>query len=194
MSLERCKKLLVGVLAVGLILGLTNLAQAQPKSGFGGKLGYFVPGDEDVNDIWGGGLAFGLSYLYAFPPYGIDFGAEYFSKEEEVTVFPFTVTQGWRVVPITVTFLYFLPGMAEFSPYVGGGLGYYSARYDLDIEVAGIPFFAAPFEESGIGFHAQGGFTLGKNFFIELKYSMANIENGLEVGAGGFSIYAGARI
>ncbi|GAH99744.1 unnamed protein product, partial [marine sediment metagenome] len=31
-----------------------------------------MPSDEDVKDLWGSDFTFGIDYLYAFPPYGID--------------------------------------------------------------------------------------------------------------------------
>jgi opacity protein-like surface antigen len=193
MSLNRCKKWALVLLIVGLILGLTNFAQAQPKSGFGAKLGYFMPGDEDVEDIWGSDFTFGVDYLYAFPPYGIDFGAEYFYKKEEETVFPVTAEVEWRVIPLTATFLYFLPGREGFSPYIGGGIGYYLTKVEVEAALIGIPILAESVEESGVGFHVQGGVTLGKNFFAEAKYSTADIENDISVNAGGFTILVGYR-
>jgi opacity protein-like surface antigen len=193
MSLNRCKKLTVMLLIVGLVLGLMGLAQAQPKSGFAPKVGYFMPGDKDVEDIWGSDFTFGIDYLYAFPPYGIEFGAEYFSKEKKEAFLGATAKQKWTVIPLTATFLYFLPGREGFSPYIGGGIGYYLAKYDLDVGWMGIPLFAESAEESGVGFHVQGGFTLGKSFFAEAKYSTADIENDISVNAGGFTILVGYR-
>ena len=213
MSLKRCKKVAVMLFTVGLILGLMNPAQAQlksmampkfsaqPKSGFGAKLGYFMPGDEDVKDIWGSGSIFGVDYLYAFPPFGIDFGVEYFSKVEKKTAFGITSKAEWRVIPITATFLYFLsncpmclmPMREGFSPYIGVGIGYYLTRVDVETPLPGIPLFAGNAEESSIGFHVQGGFTLGKNFFTEVKYSTAGIKDDIKENAGEFTILVGYR-
>jgi opacity protein-like surface antigen len=190
MSLKRCKKLAVMLLTVGLILGLMNIAQAQPKSGFAAKVGYFMPGDEDVEDIWGSDFTFGVDYIWAFPPYGIGIGAEYFSKEEEVTVFPVTEKAKWSVIPLTATFLYFLPGTEGFSPYIGAGIGYYLTELDVEMALVGIPFLAGSAEESDIGFHVQAGITLGENLFAEAKYSTADVEG---VEAGGVTILFGYR-
>lgn len=223
MSLKRYKKVAVMLFTVGLILGLMNLAQAQPKSmampksptqpksGFGVKLGYFMPGDKDVKEIWGSGFTFGIDYLYAFPPYGINFGVEYFSKEKEETAFGTTSKVEWRVIPLTATFLYFISNcpmclmptkegfsyctMREgFSPYIGVGIGYYLTRVGVETPLAGMPLLAGNAEGSGIGFHVQGGFTLGKNFFAEVKYSMAGIKDGIEANAGGWTIFLGYRL
>jgi len=191
MSLNRCKKLTVMLLIVGLVLGLTGLAQAQSESGFAPKVGYFMPGDKDVEDIWGNDFTFGIDYLYAFPPYGIEFGAEYFSKEEKQTFFGITDKVKWTVIPITATFLYFFPGREGFSPYIGGGIGYYLTKFAFEEDWGDIPIFAGSAEESGIGFHAQGGFTLGENFFVEAKYSTADVEG---VEAGGVTILVGYRL
>ena len=191
MSLNRCKKLTVMLLIVGLVLGLTGLAQAQPKSGFAPKVGYFMPSDEDVEDIWGSDFTFGIDYLYAFPPYGISFSAEYFAKEEKQTFFGITDKVKWRVIPLTATFLYFFPGREGFSPYIGGGIGYYLTKFEFEEDWGDIPIFAGSAEESGVGFHAQGGFTLGENFFVEAKYSTADVEG---VEAGGFTILVGYRL
>jgi len=192
MSLKRCMKLMLVLLTVVLILGLMNLAQAQPKSGFSVKGGYFMPSDTDVNDIWGSSFTFGADYVYAFPPYGIGFGAEYFSKEETWTLLGLTVKEDWRVIPVTATFLFFPSGGEGFSAYMGGGIGYYLTKYGVDIAVPGLTLLAGSLEESGIGFHVQGGFTLGENFFGEVKYSMADIPD-MGVNAGGFTILAGYR-
>jgi len=194
MSLNRCKKLTVVLLIVGLVLGLTGLAQAQPESGFAPKVGYFMPGDEDVEDIWGSDFTFGIDYLYAFPPYGIDFSAEYFAKEKKEALLGVTYKQEWRVIPLTATFLYFFPGREGFSPYIGGGIGYYLTEYGVDVGYVGVPLFANSWEESGVGFHAQGGFTLGENFFVEAKYSTADITDDIDVNAGGFTILVGYRL
>ncbi len=193
MNLRKYKKLTLMLLTVGLILGLMSAAQAQPETGFGVKVGMFTPSDENITDIWENGLAYGLDYLYAFPPYGIAFGVEYLSIVREMTFFPITETVEWRVIPITGTFLYFLPGKGGFSPYVGAGVGYYLTRVGVDIAFAGIPFLDVSEEESGIGFHAQVGFTLGKHFFAEVKYSMANVEYFETINAGGLTIFAGYR-
>jgi opacity protein-like surface antigen len=190
MSLNRCKKLMVILLIVGLVLGLTGLAQAQPKSGFAPKVGYFMPGDEDVEDIWGSDFSFGVDYLWAFPPYGIGIGAEYFSKEEKETAFGVTAKAEWSVIPLTATFLYFFPGREGFSPYIGAGIGYYLAKVEYEVGWAGIPIFGVSEEESDVGFHVQGGITLGKNLFAEAKYSTADVEG---VEAGGFTILVGYR-
>ena len=194
MSLNRCKKLTVMLLIVGLVLGLTGLAQAQPESGFGAKVGYFMPGDEDVEDVWGNDFTFGIDYLYAFPPYGIDFSAEYFAKEEKQTFFGITDKVKWRVIPLTATFLYFFPGREGFSPYIGGGVGYYLAKFEFEEDWGTIPIFGVSAEESSIGFHAQGGFTLGENFFVEAKYSTADIGGDIEANAGGVTILVGYRL
>jgi len=190
MSLNKCKKLTVMLLIVWLILGLTGLAQAQPKSGFAPKVGYFMPSDEDVKDIWGSDFTFGLDYLWAFPPYGIGIGAEYFSKEEKETAFGVTAKADWSVIPLTATFLYFFPGREGFSPYIGAGIGYYLAKVEYEVGWGGIPIFGVSEEESGVGFHVQGGITLGKNLFAEAKYSTADVEG---VEAGGFTILVGYR-
>lgn len=190
MSLKRYKKLTVVLLTVGLIMGLMNLAQAQPKSGFAAKVGYFMPGDEDVEDIWGSDFTFGVDHIWAFQPYGIGIGAEYFSKEEKETAFGVTVKAEWRVIPLTATFLYFLPGREGIYPYIGAGIGYYLTKVEYEVGWMGVPLFGGSAEESGIGFHAQGGITLGKNLFAEAKYSTADVEG---VEAGGFTILVGFR-
>jgi hypothetical protein len=192
MSLKRCKKLTVVLLAVGLILGLMSIASAQQESGLRVKAGYFMPSDTGVENLWGSGLTLGVDYLYAFPPYGVDFGAEYFSKEDSRTLLGITVKQDWRVVPVTATFLFFPSGGEGFSAYMGGGIGYYLTKYGLDIAVSGLTLLAGSMEESGIGFHVQGGFTLGKNFFAELKWSTAEIQN-LGIDVGGLEVVAGYK-
>ena len=192
MSLKRCKKLTAVLLAVGLILGLMSIAQAQQESGFRTKVGYFMPSDTGVDNLWGSGFTFGVDYLYVFPPYGIDFGAEYFSKETTRTLLGLTVKEDWRVVPVTATFLFSPPGGEVFSAYIGGGIGYYLTKYGLNVAVPSLTLLAVSFEESDIGFHVQGGFTLGENFFAELKWSTAEIEN-LGLNAGGLEVVAGYR-
>ena len=190
MSLKTCKKWALVLLIVGLILGLTNFAQTQPKSGFAPKVGYFMPGDEDVEDIWGSDFTFGVDHIWAFQPYGIGIGAEYFSKEKKETALGVTAKAEWSVIPVTATFLYFLPGREGFSPYIGAGIGYYLAKVEYEVGWMGIPLFGASEEESDIGFHVQGGVTLGKNLFAEAKYSTADVEG---VEAGGFTILVGFR-
>ncbi len=193
MDLRKHKKLTLMLLTVGLILGLMSADQAHPETGFGLKGGLFTPSDVNITDTWENGITYGLDYLYAFPPYGIAFGVEYLSIMREMTVFPITENAEWRVIPITGTLLYFLPGTGGFSPYVGAGIGYYLTRVEVDVAFASIPILSISQEASGIGFHAQLGFTLGKHFFAEAKYSMANVEYFDTINAGGLTIFAGYR-
>ena len=193
MDLRKYKKLTLMLLTVGLILGLMSAAQAQPETGFGVKVGMFTPSDQNITDIWENGVAYGIDYLYAFPPYGIAFGVEYLSIVREMTVFPITENVEWRVIPITATLLYFFAGAGGFSPYVGAGVGYYLTRIGFDATWVDIPILSISEEASGIGFHAQLGFTLGKHFFAEAKYSMANVEYFDTINAGGLTIFAGYR-
>jgi len=170
---------MVAALVVGITMGVFAIgAGAQIKSGIGVKAGYFMTGDEELKEMWGGGIAFGADYLFLLTPsYGIDVGVDYFSQVSE----GITLT----IMPITGSFIY-APGGGNL--YLGAGAGYYTAQVSGEGEQPAQmdSLLTEPEVEiqSALGYHA---------FFIEGKYSTAKIEEwGVDVG--GISVFGGVRL
>ena len=176
--MRKSKRIIFTILVLGIILGIVSMGACaeETQSGIGVKVGYFMPGDEEINNLLGSGLSYGADYLYSFPEklYGVAFGIEYFSK----SIFP---TLTLTITPITGSFLYF-PTL-EKNLYIGGGLGYYLAT----ITAEGVDILSI----SVLGYHALAGYNFGGKFFVEAKYSTANFE-GLNIG--GINVLAGYRL
>ena len=186
--MRKGKIIILTTLVLGIFLGMVPMSyctEGGAESGIGVKVGYLMPSDRLVNDIYGSGLTFGADYLYIFPekPYGAKFGIDYFSKSKSMVVWGVSIDQSWSVIPVTGSFVYFLTPEKNF--YIGVGLGYYSAKET--IEIAGISGSAS---ESALGFHCIGGYNFG-SFFGEVKISSATVFDDVQVG--GISILAGYR-
>jgi len=173
-----------GVIIVIGIVPITVYAEEGIQSGIGVKLGYFIPGDDDVNEIYGSGLTFGADYLYLFlgKSFGANFGIEYFSKGRTSYIDGTPVDQSWAVASISGGFVYF--PTSEKSFFIGLGMGNYSAKET--IKVGGISISVS---ESALGFHLMGGYNFD-SFFGEVKISSVDVDG---VNAGGMSILAGYR-
>lgn len=181
-------KYLVLILILCIMLSITGVsvsAEEESQSGIAIKLGYFMPSNDDVNDIYGGGLIFAADYLYVFQgtSYGISAGIERFHRAKTTLILGFSVDQSWLVIPVTGTFLYF--PTPDRNLYIGAGLGYYSVKETL--EMLWIPLSES---ESALGFHLVGGYTI-HNFFGEAKISYAVVD---DVNAGGLSMLIGYRL
>ncbi len=175
-------KHLVVIIGFCILLGLTSTSYSAEneniQSGIGFKGGLFVPSDENLNDVWGSGLIFGMDYLYMFQGqrYGFDFGFEYFQKSTDII----WMTAEYRLIPITASFVYF--PSRDINLYLGGGVGLYFARIRWIYSAS----------NSGFGLHCKGGFAFGKGFFIEGKYSLLAEVGDLNVGGG--TVLAGYRV
>ena len=172
--MKKSKIIMVAVLVVGITMGVFAAgAGAQVRSGIGIKAGYFMPGDADVNTVYGSGLVFGADYLFLLgPSYGIDVGVDYFSQEA-------LGLTTWTVIPITGSLIYVFGGG---NLYIGAGGGYYTAEMTIPGDSE---------SHSAFGYHALAGISLGPQFFIEGKYSYADVEG---IDAGGISIFGGIRL
>lgn len=183
----KCLMLILSLCVLLSMVGIGTSAEAEGgcQSGIAIKLGYFMPSDDDVNDIYGSGLTFGADYLHIFPweSYGIRVGIEGFFRTKTTRVFGLSIDQNWRVVPVTGTFVYFPTPEKDF--YIGAGLGFYSVREKIEIL-----WISSSESETALGLHFLGGFSF-RQFFGEAKISHA-VANSTNVG--GLSVSVGYRL
>lgn len=169
--------------AVGI--GVPAEAEEECQGGLAVKLGYFMPSDEDVSDIYDSGLTFGADYLFTSPwkSYGFRVGIERFFRARTTRVFGLSIKQKWLVVPVTGTFVYFPAPEKKF--YIGGGVGFYAVREKIKIL-----WISSSTSETTLGFHLLGGFNF-RQFFGEAKISHAVVDN---TNVGGLSVFVGYRL
>jgi len=155
------------------------------QSGIAVKLGYFMPNDNVVNDIYGSGLILGADYLFTPPwkSYGFRVGIERFFRTKSTRIFGISINQNWSVIPVTGTLIYFPAPEKNF--YIGGGFGFYSVR-----EKMRIGWISLSESEMALGFHFLGGFSFCQ-FFGEAKISHAVVN---DINAGGLSMLIGYRL
>jgi len=182
---------LLGVFGIGTSaeaeVGVGTSAEIEEgcQSGIAVRLGYFMPIDDVVDDIYGSGLTFGADYLFTSPQesYGFRVGIERFFRTKTTRIFGFSIDQSWLVVPVTGTFVYFPAPEKNF--YIGAGLGFYTVREKIKIL-----WISSSESETALGFHLVGGYSVC-NFFGEAKISHAVVD---EINAGGLSMLVGYRL
>ena len=183
----KCLMLILSLCILLSVVGMGTSAEAEEEcqSGIAVKLGYFMPSDDDVNDIYGSGSIFGADYLFTSPwkSYGFRVGIERFFRTRTTRIFGFLIHRHWSVVPITGTFVYFPAPEKNF--YVGAGLGFYTVREKIKML-----WISTSESEMALGFHLVGGYTMC-NFFGEAKISHAVVD---DINAGGLSILVGYRL
>jgi len=180
------------IFMVGLIFIFSLSATAQDRGGFGLKLGYFDPSDSDFDDYYGGGLTFGLNYLF---PLGNDFNLEtaldYFSKSKKFSYEGYSFDSDITIMPVTLTLRYQPCVNLNLCPFFGAGLGYYY----VTSEVSGFGDTDKE-SESDFGYHAVAGmdYKLGSGSFLaELKWASAKIGDWDDAQVGGLTLSAGYR-
>ncbi|MDI6752340.1 MAG: outer membrane beta-barrel protein [bacterium] len=185
----------IGILAIGIMALASTQALAKDASKVSaiGVVGYYMPAEKSVADLYGKGIAFGggLSYEYS-PQISIVGAVDYWkgSKEKTATVGTTTVKtdHSLRIMPITCNVIYNIPVQkSAFAPYVGGGIGYYSAE-DKKGSVSK--------SKGAVGFQVLGGCTypVSSNLSIAAvtRYSVATVKfddgdkkvGGLTIGGG----------
>ena len=192
-------KKIIGILAIGMAVLAFNQAIAQDTgkvSGIG-MLGYFMPADSTVDDRCGGGVAFGGGVRYAYSPQISIVGAlEYWKGDGETTIPGVGTGTGslstkadysLTIMPITVSVIYNIPVQnSAFAPYVGGGLGNYSAKSETGSKSE---------SKSAIGFHILGGCAYPVSPVVDIiataKYASAKISDWNDMKVGGLTITGG---
>jgi len=188
-EVRKLKRLML-ILGLCVLLGAVGIsasaeAEEECQSGLAVKLGYFMPNDEDVSDIYDSGLTLGADYLFtsSWKSYGFRVGVERFFRARTTRVLGLSIKQKWLVVPVTGTFVYFPAPEKKF--YVGGGFGLYAVREKIKML-----WISSSTSEVTLGFHLLGGFNF-RQFFGEAKISHAVVNS---TNVGGLSIFVGYRL
>jgi opacity protein-like surface antigen len=142
---------------------------AERKFTVGLEAGYFMPTDDDFNDIYGSGSVFGLNAGYGITEnIELLIGGNFYSGDAKTAVSNETVEISLITARLGVFYLF---DMGKITPKVGAGIAYASVDEDT-------PF--GNFTDSGIGWFAAAGvdMPLGKKLLVgaEILYSDITIE------------------
>ncbi|MEW6006993.1 MAG: OmpW family outer membrane protein [bacterium] len=159
--------------------------------------GYFSPSDSDVDEIWDGGgitISAGIGGKSPESQFSTLLAIDYWKKETTLVAYdyyyhPTYIDFSLRIIPITFSVIYNIPNEGGFTPYFGGGFGYYMAK--LEAKASG---YSESESESSWGFHLLGGleFPVSPNTSInvEAKYASAEIDD-WDMQAGGLTVCGG---
>jgi len=172
-----------------LVFGLfSSFGLAERKFTIGFEAGYFMPTDDDFNDIYGSGSVFGLNLGYGITK-NIELlvGGNIYSGSGTTAVSNETVEISLITARLGV---YYLLDMGKITPKVGAGLAYTSVDEDT-------PF--GNFTDSGIGWFVAAGadMPLGEKILVgaEIQYSDITIEGDFgDQTVGGLSILVLVRM
>jgi len=150
-----------------------------------GKMGYFMPADKSVKDVYGSGIGFSIGGGYV-TDIDISIGGvlDYWKKSYTKN----SVTYGLEIMSISSNILAILPGHNKkgFVPYIGAGIGGYSAKMETGSMIE------KESSDLALGFHILGGFdysVLPKlSLNAEAKYASAKT---LDMKVGGLTIGGG---
>ncbi|MEK9148965.1 MAG: outer membrane beta-barrel protein [Candidatus Desantisbacteria bacterium] len=183
----------IGILAIGIMALASTQALAEDASKVSaiGVLGYYMPAEKSVDDLYGGGIAFGGGVNYAYSPQISIIGVvDYWKGSKEVVGSPTVKTDySLRIMPVTCSVIYNIPVQkSAFAPYIGGGIGYYSAESKAGSKSA---------SKGAVGFQVLGGcnYSVSPNILITCvtRYSIATVdfESGKDTKIGGLTIGGG---
>lgn len=151
-------KRLFGILLLVCIGASTALAQ--------GGLGVFGSywDSKDADDAFGGGA---LLRMELGPAAQLDIRGSYYKFDDRLE----GIKAELQIIPLEAAFTFKLGMDPQFSPYVGGGIGYYFTDADLTI---GDLKINVDFDDE-IGFFALGGLQFSPTYnlalFGEVKYT-----------------------
>jgi opacity protein-like surface antigen len=181
------------------------------ETDFGLRLGYFIPFDESVKEIYGNGPVFGAEVItWQASGLGVGVVAEYYGKSGKpiTTGSVFAQSAKARLVPFYLAFMYRATlTNSSIRPYFGAGWGRYFFNEKITFIDQGVPYRASV-SKNPLGLHAFAGlqapFSSSASFVLEVKFSYASISQTLFVGTtnagevnskniGGVSAIAGVR-
>jgi len=175
------------------------------------KVGYFMPNEDAVKDIYGGGATFeGELIVWNQTGLGTAFGIQRFAKSGDPYVYdPYGYVTGASadisIMPITFTGLYRMTKNSprtKIRPYFGAGVGIYMVKEKLSAS-----FFDGGYESDSVslnkmGFHFLGGVQADlwkhASLVFDIKYASASLSLKMDmidndVDLGGFSVSSGLR-
>jgi len=186
----------IGILAIAMIAIVSTQALAKDAAGklsAIGLLGYYMPADSAVDDLYGGGVTFGGGVNYDYSPQISIVGALSYWKDSKTVVVGnptnTTTDNSLRIMPITCNVIYHIPCQSfPCAPYIGGGIGYYSAESKTN---------SVSKSKGAVGFQVLGGCTypVSPNLSITAlaEYASAKVDfvSGKDTKIGGLTIGGG---
>lgn len=154
------------------------------------KGGIFDPNDEDdgLKDFetgYNAEIAFGyrmnpnVAFEFGIGKYSSDFEESGFIIDVFGNVYPAQISFTASAIPVTATVKGIAPtGGGVVDLYIGGGLGYYMAKIEADLEISGLGSASDSFDEEEVGFHVVGGaeFNVSENIALGLEAKWFTVE------------------
>ncbi len=171
-------QILIAVLALAMV---AVPAAAEETFSIGVEGGYFVPADDDFNDIYGGNMIFGVNLgVMLSSKLKLEVAGDTFSADSTTAITQQDINLSLMMVRLGG---YYLFDMGEVTPKLGAGLSYTS----LDEET---PF--GDFSDSGIGWFIGAGADMKLSekikFGVELLYNDVSISGDFgDESVGGFA-------
>lgn len=173
------RHLITFTLSLLLLFSVTIGLQAQTgKKGLGVNMAYSIYSEDDFN----GNVIVGLHFYYKFlKNFQLELRSTYNTTTVHLSPDGFT-EGGLTIIPIQLSLHYLFTPHKKFSPYVGGGLGYYLNNFKIDFQDRWLD--AGGFDlgddlDNTLGFHAGAGFELrmGKkiNLNVDVRYAMIEL-------------------
>lgn len=160
---------------------------SQSKLGFivGGKGGYYIPYNQTISEMYGGGFMGGLVLGYWGERSAIEIDWKYYSKEGT----PYTygsidnATSTLTLSPLTISGYWIIPSHSNLITYIGGGLGICSINESIYASGGGQTGSAAV-SLTGFEGHTTGGIKF-KPFYLEVTFSSIIVEGYEDINWGG---------
>jgi hypothetical protein len=155
---------------------------------FGGKAGYYIPYNQTIAEMYGGGFMGGLIIGYWGKGAGIEIDWRFYSKSGN----PYTygavddADASLSISPLTMTVYWDVYHKDNFSTYIGGGLGAYFIHEDLLMSAYGQTASASE-SLTGFEYHSTGGIRFSP-FYVEVTFSSCTVR---KVSFGGIIISGG---
>jgi opacity protein-like surface antigen len=190
------------------------MAAEEIPHAYGFKAGYWIPGEELLRDVLGGGASFGVAYsLPLRPNRWLDFEALYWGGKGDMEpryddLGVTNRTSKVRLIPLALSLRANGGAVGGVQPFILGGV-------DLNIVTEEVDIVQTPegpgtsgtnsLSNAFLGLHAGGGaqyeVTPKATAYIEVRVSVCNADTedvngviGNGVSLGGLGIFAGVRI
>lgn len=172
---------------------------------FGINAGYFMPSEEALKEIYGGGIIFGGEIdFWNYSGLGGGISIDYFSKSgDPIQLGDVSMIKDANakitIIPISLTAMYRVKNNnTNVIPFFGAGLGIYMVGETLELDTYEYGSESVSFSKNGIGFHFLGGMQIS-NIAIIVKYTSASLSTeelaaaGNELNCGGINFFIGLR-
>lgn len=155
---------------------------------FGGKAGYFIPYNQNISEIYGGGFMWGLVLGYWDETAGLELDWRYYSKTGDPYIIGSVDEADCQISisPLTLTGYWNAYNKGNFGTYVGVGLGINFIKENLVISAFG-QTGSTKASLTGFEFHTTGGIRFSP-FYMEISFSSCTVK---EIDFGGMLISGG---